>query len=56
MHTQKKPASVRDARLPSSHRQSWHPKMSRARVASVVASFDSATAIGAVAVLVFLWA
>ncbi len=49
MNNQKRPASVRDGRFPSSQRQNWHAKMRKARVASVVASFDSATAIGAVA-------
>ena len=46
---QNSPARMRDGRFPSSQRQNWQPRRRSASVASVVASFDSATAIGAVA-------
>ena len=42
---------MRDGRRPSSQRQAWQPRSQNARVASVVASLDSATASGAVAMI-----
>ena len=42
-------AAARDSRRPSTQSDDWQPSSQRARVASVVASFDSTATIGAVA-------
>ena len=46
---QKLAAADRDARRPRTQRLAWQPSSQSASVASVVASFDSTTTIGAVA-------